>query len=313
MAARIRTGVVGLGYFGSFHANHYARHPGAELVAIADPNAARAATAEEVYFASFHRDHRDLIGMVDAVSITAPTAQHYAIACDFIEAGVHVLVEKPLCENAARADDLARRADRAGVVLNVGHVERFSPTYRALRAAVGAPVLIECRRHAPWKARATDVDVVLDLMIHDIDLALDLAGSPVVEVAASGVAMMGLGLDAVVARLGFANGAAAHISASRVAPLASRIIRVHEPRRAFAADLSARTLTMFTVDRAETTALAVPQEDALGMEIDIFLRSVAGEAGGGVDGRAARTALDIAEAIRHAALPAPAAVATALA
>ncbi len=301
MPPRIKVGVVGLGYFGTFHARHYAAIPGAELVATADPNEARGAIVRSTFGEIHQTDHRALIGRVDAVSIAAPTALHHRIAADFIDAGVHVLVEKPLADTAAAARDLAGRAERARVVLHVGHIERFSPAYQAIRQRVDAPRLIECRRHAPWTGRVTEVDVVLDLMIHDIDLALDLAGAATVGVEGSGVAMMGHGLDAVVARLWFANGAVAHLSASRVAPLPSRTVVVHEAERALAADLGAKTATEFTAAGAVKAAIAVPEGDALRLEIQAFLEAIGGRAGQGVEGRAAAEALEIAEAIRTAA------------
>ncbi|MCW5696696.1 MAG: Gfo/Idh/MocA family oxidoreductase [Bauldia sp.] len=299
MAKRIRTGVVGLGYFGKFHANHYARHPLSELVAIADPALADAAVAATYNVPRFD-DHRALIGRVDAVSIAAPTVLHDRIAADFIEAGIHVLVEKPLTKESAGAGELVAQAARKGVVLNVGHIERFSPAYRALRGAVTEPFLVECIRHAPWRERATDVDVILDLMIHDIDLVLDLVRSAVIEVHASGLALMGRGLDAVVAHLRFANGAAAQISASRVAALPARVVRVHETRHAFAADLTARTAFRFSADGGGTEPLTVAATDALGLEITAFLEAAMGEGPGGVDGVAAVAALEVAERIAAA-------------
>ncbi|MGD9740519.1 MAG: Gfo/Idh/MocA family protein [Bauldia sp.] len=305
MTQRIRVGVVGLGYFGSFHAKHYAAHPEAELVAIADPSEGRGAFVRSTYGDIHHTDHRDLIGLVDAVSIAAPTALHHRIAPDFIEAGIHVLIEKPLAETAAGARDLAERAARKGTILHVGHVERFSPAYRSLRQAVAAPILIECRRHTMWTGRVIDVDVVLDLMIHDIDLALDLAGSNVTAVAASGVEVMGHGLDSVIARLTFANDASAHLSASRVAAAPSRVIIVQEKARTFAADLGARTLSSFVGKGAVKESVEIPAGDSLGREIGEFLLAVGGRGGQGVGAAEAVAALEVAEAVRAAARGGP--------
>ncbi|MGV8840702.1 MAG: Gfo/Idh/MocA family protein [Bauldia sp.] len=300
MADPIRAGVVGLGYFGSFHAKHYASHPEVAFTGIADPSPARGAFVRTTYGDIHVAEPAALIGRVDAVSIAAPTALHHTVAGAFIDAGVHVLVEKPLAATAAEAGDLTARAAKAGVVLQVGHIERFNPAYRALRGALREPRLLELRRHAPWTGRVTDVDVVLDLMIHDIDLALDLAGSGVVKVEASGVAMMGHGLDAVNARLVFANGAVAELSATRVAAAPVRTIVAHERERTFAADLTARTVSAFAAKGAEKSIVEVVSADALGLEIQAFLDAIRGRASAGVPGAAATAALAVAEAIRTA-------------
>jgi predicted dehydrogenase len=302
MADPIRAGVVGLGYFGSFHAKHYSAHREVAFTGIADPSPARGEFIRSTYGDIHVADPTALIGRVDAVSIAAPTALHHKVACAFIDAGVHVLVEKPLAATAAEASDLTERAARAGVVLQVGHIERFNPAYRALRGALGEPRLLELRRHAPWTGRVTDVDVVLDLMIHDIDLALDLAGSGVVGVEAAAVEMMGHGFDAVNARLTFASGAVAELSASRVAAAPARSIVVHERDRTLAADLTARTVAAFAAKGAERSTVEVVAADALATEIQAFLDAIQGRASVGVPGRAAAKALSVAEAIRAAAV-----------
>lgn len=301
MTGRIRVGVVGFGYFGAFHARHYAANPDADLVAIADPSESRGEVIRSTYGDIHKTVYADLVGMVDAVSIAAPTALHDRIAPFFIDAGIHVLVEKPLAATADSARYLAARAEHAGIVLHVGHVERFSPAYRALRNAVSEPRLIECRRHSAWTGRVIDVDVVLDLMIHDIDLALDLARSPAVDVHATGMSLMGHGLDAVIARIGFENGAAAHLSASRVAASPGRAITVVEAGRSYMVDLTTRTLSTFTAEGHGQQSVDVPAADSLGLEIAAFLAAVAGGENRGVGGGAAVAALMVAEAIRDAA------------
>jgi predicted dehydrogenase len=295
--------VVGFGYFGAFHAKQYAAHPDAELVAIAEPGEKARAALRAIYGDIGVPNHRDLFGKVDAVSVAAPTALHHAIAADFIAAGIPVLAEKPLCESAAAARELVALADRHKVVLQVGHIERFSATYRRLKDELRAPQQIECWRHTPWRGRILDVDVVLDLMIHDIDLALDMAGSEPVDVTASGVSMMGHGLDSVLARVGFASGAVAHLSASRVAPIVSRVIKVTEGDRSLTGDLMAGKLSVFTADGAAVSEAEIAHVDALRAEIDAFLAAVAGRRGGqGVDGHEAVRALALADRIRQQAL-----------
>ncbi len=304
MVERIRVGVVGHGYFGAFHARHYEAHDEVELVAIADPTPSAAEAIQAAYNRRHVDDYRQLIGKVDAVSIAAPTGMHEAIATDFIEAGVHVLVEKPLCQTAEAAARVTALAAAKGVVLNVGHIERFSPVYRRLRDEIASPIRqFDVHRIAPWRGRILDVDVVLDMMIHDIDLVLNLAGSEPVSVAASGVEMMGHGLDAVLARVAFASGAMAHISASRIAPKVSRVMTIAETGRTLTADFGAGTLAVFTAADKDVREDEVPRADALRGEIDAFLAAVAGEReAGGVDGFAATRALALADRIRAACL-----------
>ena len=219
---RIRVGVIGLGYFGSHHARHYAANARAELVAVVDVDPDRGCAASERYGCASHADHRALIGMVDAVSITVPTSNHHEVASDFLDAGIHVFVEKPIAADAASAADLVDRAEKANATLQVGHIERFSPAFRALRERCADPRLISAVRRTEWRGRAVDVDVVLDLMIHDIDLVLTLAGAPVVSVEASGARIVSATNDVAEARLTFANGVMATLSASRVAAKGER-------------------------------------------------------------------------------------------
>ena len=299
----IRVGVVGHGHFGKFHVRQYAAHPGAELIAVVDPAPSAAEAIRSAHGDIHLADHRDLIGRVDAVSIAAPTALHERIANELIDAGIHILVEKPLCQTADAARRLAARASERGVVLNVGHIERFSAAYGRLKAEIAAPSLLyDAHRHAPWLGRILDVDVVLDMMIHDIDLVLDLARSEPVSVSASGVEMMGHGLDAVLARVEFANGAVAHISASRVAPTVSRVMRVVEPTRTLTVDFGTGALSIFDAADKSAREEDVPHRDSLRAEIDAFLAAVAGEAEGGVGGAEATRALELADRIRAAAL-----------
>jgi len=296
----IRVGVVGLGSFGRHHARHYAAHPMAHLVAVADQDPARAKAS--AHGATAYADHRHLIGKVDAVSVAVPASLHYAVARDFIDAGVHVLVEKPIATVSADGRDLVARAERAGVILQVGHVERFSPAVAELRLRVTSPRRIACLRRTPWTGRSADVDVVLDLMIHDIDLVLVLAGAPVTSVAASGIDGASGATDEAEAWLTFANGAIATLSASRIASEGERRIAITEPNTAYVADLSGPSLTVTSRRVPGAVPMPVPlvPHDNLGAEIDAFLTSVATGAPPDVDGRAGLAALEIAERIRAA-------------
>ncbi len=301
MAEAVKVGVVGLGYFGAHHARHYAANPAAHLVAVADADYARACAAGETYVAEPHADHRELIGKVDAVSVAVPTSIHHAVAGDFLDAGIPVFVEKPIAADVDAAADLVGRAKRAGVALQVGHIERFSPAFQALAAEVEAPVLIQAIRQGPFKPRAIDVDVVLDLMIHDIDLVLTLARAPVVSVAASGVKVATDTVDIAEARLTFETGLVATLVASRVAPTVDRRLTVTESRRQFVADLGARQLTVTShsdVDGVHSKTREFEQADNLAAEIAGFLDSVASGTAPQVDGQAGLDALNVADMIR---------------
>ena len=298
-AEPIKVGVVGLGYFGSHHARHYAAHSGARLVAVADIDAGRACQAAEAYGAEAVASHRDLIGRVDAASITVPTSMQHQVASELIDAGIHLFVEKPIAAEVPAAADLVARAARRGTRLQVGHIERYAPAFRALRERVRTPRLIECARRAPWSGRALDVDVVLDLMIHDIDLVLTLARSPVASVAASGVSVVTKRNDVVEARVTFENGIAATLAASRVAPTPERSIAVTEAGRRLVANLAVPELTILTAGKGAVAAerIALAPSDNLAAEIDAFLVSVRAGTPPPVDGQAGLDALKLADAI----------------
>ncbi|WP_421723567.1 Gfo/Idh/MocA family protein [Bauldia sp.] len=292
-------GVVGLGYFGSHHVRHHNAHPAARLAAVVDADLARAEAVAREYGTDAFTDHRSMIGKVDAASIAAPTSLHASVAGDLIDAGIHVLVEKPLAAGSTAAADLVERAAKRGVVLQVGHIERYAPVFAALREQVANPVAIRCTRHATWTGRAIDADVVLDLMIHDIDLALTLAAAPVVAVAASGVSVATNLNDMAEARLQFANGVVATLSASRVADMPERRITVAEPGRQLTADLSAQTLTVSagSDDGVRVESKSLDRADNLAAEIDAFVTSVTTGSPPVVDGKAGLEAIVVAEQI----------------
>jgi predicted dehydrogenase len=291
---------VGLGSFGKHHVRHYSITADARLTGLADVDDARACAAGEQYGCIGCTDHRDLIGKVDVVSVTVPAALHHQVARDFIDAGVHVLVEKPIAADSNAARDLIAAANKANVILQVGHLERFSPVIGALRSRVSAPRRIAAVRRSSWTGRSTDVDVVLDLMIHDIDLALMLAGQPVVSVAASGVVGRSGRVDEAEAWLTFAGGAIATLSASRVADAGERRLVVTEPAMVFNGDLGASTLTALGRGQrgAQPAVIVVERRDALGAEIAAFLASARSGAAPDVDGAAGLAALEIAERIQ---------------
>lgn len=226
---KIRVGVIGVGHVGQHHARIYRELPGVELAGIADSNPAQLQELCGLLEVQAFEDYRALFGRVDAVSVAVPTHGHAAIARDCLERGIDVLVEKPLAETLAEAEQLADLANKRGRILQVGHVERFNGAVRALRGIVNTPGFIECHRLSPFPQRGTDVDVILDLMIHDIDVILSLVKSPVIQVNAVGVPVLTDRADIANARLEFASGCVANVTASRVSLDRVRKIRIFQP------------------------------------------------------------------------------------
>ena len=225
----IRVAVVGVGHFGRFHTKHYAENKNAELVAVVDTNSLAAdAVAAEFGCAALY-DHRALFGKVDAVSVAVPTAQHFAVAAELLEAGIDTLVEKPLSDTIASAESLMNTAERRDRILQVGHIERFSACFRALAGKVRRPLYLESKRISPWTERSLDSDVIFDLMIHDIDIVLGLADSKVIDVGAVGTRLFSDKVDLANARLTFESGCVANITASRVSQKVERSLRVFQP------------------------------------------------------------------------------------
>jgi predicted dehydrogenase len=308
----MRTAVVGVGYLGRFHAQKYASLPNSTLIGVADPSAAaREALAAELGTSGV-ADYRELLGKVDAVSIVTPTPTHHAIAKDFLEAGAHVLLEKPMTVSVAEAESLIKIARRKKLVLQVGHLERFNAAVQALQPILGVPRFIESARLAPFKVRGTEVDVVLDLMIHDIDLILSIVRSPVVAVDAIGSSVFSKEIDIANARLRFANGCVANATASRVSLKTERKLRMFQDDAYVSIDLHQKVLTVIRkgagvgADGMPQVAIEennFEQGDALKSEIEAFLQ--AAESGTeppvtGEDGLAAlRMAISITEQVEN--------------
>jgi predicted dehydrogenase len=309
-AALMKTAVVGAGYLGRFHAQKYASFPDSTLIGVADTQAAaRDAVAAELKTRSI-ADYRELLGKVDAVSIVTPTPSHHEIAKAFLEAGAHVLVEKPMTVTAAEAESLIEIARRKKLVLQVGHLERFNAAVQALQPILSVPRFIESARLAPFKVRGTEVDVVLDLMIHDIDLILSIVRSPVVDVDAIGSSVFSKEIDIANARLRFANGCVANATASRVSLKTERKLRLFQDDAYVSVDLHQKVLTVIRkgdgvgADGMPQVAIEennFEQGDALKLEIEAFLQAAASgtePAVTGEDGLAAlRTAISITEQV----------------
>jgi predicted dehydrogenase len=313
----LRCAVVGAGYLGRFHAQKYAAIAGCTLAGVADPSAeARARIAAELGVPVF-ADHRELLGGVDAVSVATPTTLHHAIARDFLEAGAHALVEKPISATAAEARDLIRIAAARGRVLQVGHLERFNPVIVAVAGELSQPRFIESNRLAPFKARGTDVSVVLDLMIHDIDLIEHIVQSPIASIDAIGAPVFTDEIDIANARIRFESGCVADVTASRISLKAERKLRVFQADAYLSIDLQQKLLTIVrrpatieegAIPKVDLEERSFEPGDALLEEIRSFVdavRSGRRPVVSGEDGlRALETATRIAELVNRGSGPA---------
>jgi predicted dehydrogenase len=319
---RLRVAVIGVGYLGRFHAQKYAVLPACRLVAVADARAAVGAAVAQELGTRAVGDYRELLGQVDAVSIATPTAAHFEIALAFLEGGAHVLVEKPITETVAQARQLVAAARRAGRVLQVGHLERFNPAIIAAEPHLRAPRFIDCQRLAPFRERGTDVNVVLDLMIHDLDIVQSIVGSAIESIDAVGTPVFSPEIDIANARIRFANGCVANATASRVSLKTERKLRIFQDDAYLSLDLQQKILTVIrkqpVAASAASLAGAAPLPvsiseqsfepgDALLCEIEAFLASCRGERPvvvSGEDGaRALQTAVAIAAAVNAGAPP----------
>lgn len=306
----LRTAVIGVGYLGRFHAQKYRELAGSELAAVVDsvPEAAQKVAAELGVAAV--TDYRELLGKVDAVSIVVPTPMHFAVAGAFLDHGVHVLVEKPITETIEQAQALIDLARRKGCVLQVGHLERFNPAIQAAAKVLSTPRFIESHRLAPFKQRGTDVSVVLDLMIHDIDLIQELVGRPITSIDAVGSQVFSQDIDIANARIRFEGGCVANTTASRVSLKQERKLRIFQDDAYLSVDLQQKILTVVRkkdagpVESPAQVAIdeqSFEQGDALRSEIAAFLDAV--RTGGqpvvtGEDGlRALATAIRITESV----------------
>ena len=309
MSKKLRAAVIGVGYLGRFHAQKYAALSDVELVGVVDahPQTAQRA-AQELGVAAF-TDYRQLLGAsprVDLVSVASTTETHHAVARDCLAAGVPVLVEKPITVTVAQADELIALADARHLVLQVGHLERFNPAWLAVKDKIRRPVFIEGHRMAPFKARGIDVSVVLDLMIHDLDLILPLVGSPVTDLRASGVSVLTDGIDIANARIEFANGCVANLTASRTSTASLRRLRVFQHHEYISVDFGERrvvisrkregSLDELAPDQLpiDTETFQQPPGDALLTEIQVFVDAVKNGTPAVVSGREGRNALAVA-------------------
>jgi predicted dehydrogenase len=308
MADQVRVAVVGSGYFGRFHADHYSRNPRANLVAVVDTDQERGRAVASEFGGVAVADYRSVIGKVDAASVAVPTPLHYAIARELIEAGVHVLVEKPLTDSEETGRELTKLAEARKTVLQVGHIERFSSAYRTLSSIISEPLYFESYRIAPWKNRGVEVDVILDLMIHDIDMIIGLVASPVAQVDAVGTPVLGKRIDIGNARITFESGCVANVTASRVSYKTERKMRVFARNQYLSCDLGEGKINGYRLKGDPITdglaAIAaetyeIEKQDSLANEIDAFLDCVSKGEKPVVDGWAGCEALRVASMINE--------------
>ncbi len=298
----LRVGVIGTGYLGQFHAEKYADIPGVELAGLVDTDLERATLLAAKLNTRSSVDPASLIGKVDAVSIVTPTILHHRIAKQFLEQGVHVLLEKPMTETIGQADELIDLAARKKVVLQVGHIERFNPAITAVKSLLKTPRYITAERSAPYTVRCTDVNVVLDLMIHDLDIVMDLSGSPPKEVSAAGVSFMTAEIDMATARITFQNGCIADVTASRISDEKKRLLRIFDLNAIYTSDYQAQKATVSRINPGVIPQLKVQdissdRRDTLEDEIRAFVQSVRSGARPLVTGIEGRRALALARAI----------------
>ena len=308
MVEQIRTAVVGVGYFGRFHANHYSKNQDAKLVAVVDADEAKARAVAEEFGAEAFTDYRAILDRVDAVSIAVPTPLHFEVARDMIDAGKHVLIEKPITDTVESANIITKMAEERGTILQVGHIERYSAAYRVISEKIDRPIYLESYRIAPWKARGIEVDVILGLMIHDIDMIIGLVGSPVSSVDAVGTGVMGRKVDIANARINFESGCVANVTTSRISYKTERRLRVFSHSQYLNCDLGERKIFGYSLrgdpmteglGAIATDTVDIPQEDSLGNEIASFLNCVKTGEKPFVDGYAGSEALRVAVMINE--------------
>lgn len=302
-ADSVRVGVVGVGYLGRFHAQKYARLPEANMVAVVDINQAQATSVAKTVKTEALTDYRSLFGKVDAVSIVTPTSSHYAIAKDFLERGVHVLLEKPMTKTLEEADHLNELAQENGCILQIGHLERFNAAFRAIQPRIKPPAFMEAHRLALFNDRGLEVDVILDLMIHDIEILLHIVQAPVTQVRVAGVTVLTSLPDIANVRLEFADGSIANLTASRISLKNLRKLRIFQENCYMVADFANKqAYAMYRENEPDESGF--PQisieefeifaTDALEEEIISFLYAIRHGFRPVVDGQAGRRALAVA-------------------
>jgi predicted dehydrogenase len=293
-----RIAVIGAGSFGRNHVRVVRENPRAELKFVVDSDLARA--REHAGGARASADFRDIIGQVDAAIVSVPTVAHAEIGCALLESGIDVLIEKPIALTLAEADRLVEAAEGKHCILQVGHLERFNPAVIALERAATLPLFFEVHRMSVFTLRSLDVDVVLDLMIHDLDIVLALARAGLKDIRAAGISILSPKVDIANVRLEFADGCIANLTASRVSTEKVRKLRVFQPRQYISIDYAKQAAAVFTVGGPEGIAfeqLRVEPGEPLKLQFDAFLDALENRSPPKLDGRIARKTLEIALAV----------------
>jgi predicted dehydrogenase len=303
MAEKTKTAVIGAGHLGREHARIYSSLEDATLIAVCDTNETNGRDIAERYGVRFIRDYRELLSEVEAVSVATPTVIHHEITCAFLEAGIHVLVEKPIARTLAEADEMIRIAESKGVTLQVGHIERFNPAFHALQQNIEQPRFFEAHRMGIFTPRSLDIDVVMDLMVHELDIITSLVQSEVVKLEAVGIPILTPKIDLANARLEFADGCVANITASRVSGERLRKLRVFQTNEYFSLDYAEQQVAICRLrppkivgELPEIIAgkLDVTKREPLLVEIEAFLSATRQRTTPLVSGSDGRRALDFA-------------------
>ncbi len=305
---KIKAAVIGVGYLGRFHAQKYAQMEDVDLVAVVDTSEETAARVAEETGTPYYTDTDEILNRIEAASVVVPTTHHYEIASLLLSRGIHVMLEKPITTTVEQADALIEMADATGAVLQVGHLEQFNPAVITLIDQVTTPLFIEAHRLSSFKPRSIDVDVVLDLMIHDIEIVLSMVDSPVKEIRASGMPVLTPNVDIANVRLIFENGCTANLTASRISLNNMRRIRVFQPGSYISADCTEKSNLFVTGDTTEPgAAMSIVPEvtthdntDILFDELKAFIRAVRGKEVPKVSGVEGRNALALALDINRA-------------
>ena len=281
--SKIKTAVIGVGYLGKFHAQKYALLENSELIAVCDTNLDVAEKIASEHGVKACRDYLEILDQVDAVSIVVPTQKHHEVAKACLEKGVHVLLEKPITSTVEQAEDLVKIAKDNNAILQIGHLERFNPAILALDNVLNKPLFIESNRIAPFNPRGADVNVVLDLMIHDIDIILDIVGSPVKSIDANGVKVISQDIDIANARIQFENGCVANVTSSRVSMKSERKMRIFQHDAYISVDFQNKKLSVHRkgdgemypgIAEIESHEQAFEQGDALLAETRSFINCI---------------------------------------
>ncbi len=301
---KVKVGVIGVGYLGQHHARIFSELPGAELVGVVDTDIGRAHDIAKKYKTEAYASHEELIGMVQAVSIVAPTSAHRELAAYFLRSGVDVMVEKPMTVTIEEADELVSLAEDKALILQVGHLERFNSAVRKMVEMTTRPMFIECNRLSPFPDRSTDVDVVLDLMIHDIDIILSLVGSPVKNIHAVGINVISQNVDIANARMEFESGCVANVTSSRISIKKERKIRLFQPDTYISLDYQNQEIYAYhrIPNKKDPGAkpeivggkVKVKKEEPLKAELEAFVDSVSTRQRPLVSGYEGREALKVA-------------------